>query len=153
MGQKKHDRKIVIPIVLMTGSLWLHFIVLDALQYWYVWMVRCGRPAVFVWLCKLRTIEGHVLLCYAMVVSSTNIFKVKESQRLHVVLFCRVRSMYTQSTVCFRQCCHPQNTSRRTAAGRFVALLVHLLTTVAWYSTWSSIVSDLHNHTNAARRP
>ena len=30
---------------------------------------------------------------------------------------------------------------------------MHLLTTVAWYSTWSSIVSDLHNHTNAARRP
>ena len=31
--------------------------------------------------------------------------------------------------------------------------VVHLLTTtVAWYSTWSSIVSDLHNHTNAARR-
>ena len=30
---------------------------------------------------------------------------------------------------------------------------MHLLTTVAWYSTWFSIVSDLHNHTNAARRP
>ena len=45
------------------------------------------------------------------------------------------------------------STSRRTAAGRLIALLVHLLTTVAWYSTWSSIVSDLHNHTNAALRP
>ena len=31
--------------------------------------------------------------------------------------------------------------------------LVHLLTTAAWYSTWSSIVWDLHSHTNAARRP
>ena len=29
---------------------------------------------------------------------------------------------------------------------------MHLLTTVAWYSTWSSIISGLHNHTNAARR-
>ena len=29
---------------------------------------------------------------------------------------------------------------------------MHLLTTVAWYSTWSSIVSDFHNHTNASRR-
>ena len=45
------------------------------------------------------------------------------------------------------------NISRRAAAGRLIALLVHLLTTVAWNSTWSSIVSDLHNHTNAALRP
>ena len=45
------------------------------------------------------------------------------------------------------------NTSRRTAAGRLIALPVHLLTNVAWYSTWSLIVSDLHNHTNAALRP
>ena len=30
---------------------------------------------------------------------------------------------------------------------------MHLLTTVTWYSTWSSIVSELRNHTNAARRP
>ena len=28
-----------------------------------------------------------------------------------------------------------------------------LLTTVAYNSTWFSIVSDLHNHTNASRRP
>ena len=33
------------------------------------------------------------------------------------------------------------------------ALPVHLLTTAAWYSTWSSIVWGLHSHTNAARRP
>ena len=45
------------------------------------------------------------------------------------------------------------NTSRRTAAGRLIALLVHLLTTVAWYTTRSSTVSDLHNHTNEALRP
>ena len=31
--------------------------------------------------------------------------------------------------------------------------LVHLLTTAAWYSTWSSIVWGLHSPTNAARRP
>ena len=30
---------------------------------------------------------------------------------------------------------------------------MHLLTTVAWYSTWSSIVWGLHSHTNGARRP
>ena len=34
-----------------------------------------------------------------------------------------------------------------------IIYLVHLLKTVAWYSTWSSIVWGLHNHTNAARRP
>ena len=45
-------------------------------------------------------------------------------------------------------------TTPRTAAYRPIAYLVHLLTTLAWYSTWSSIVSDLHNHTtNASRRP
>ena len=45
------------------------------------------------------------------------------------------------------------NTSRRTAAGRLLALLVHLLTIVAWYSTWSSIVSNSYNHTDAAIWP
>ena len=31
---------------------------------------------------------------------------------------------------------------------------MHLLTTpVAWYRTWPSIVSDLHNYSNASRRP
>ena len=29
--------------------------------------------------------------------------------------------------------------------------LMHLLTTVAWCSTWSLIISGLHNHTNTAR--
>ena len=63
--------------------------------------------------------------------------------------------MYTQSTVCFTvDNAVTHNTSRRTAAGKLIALLVHLLTTtVAWYSSWSSIVSDMHNHTNAALRP
>ena len=30
---------------------------------------------------------------------------------------------------------------------------MQLLTTVAWYSKWSSFVWGLHSHTNAARRP
>ena len=30
---------------------------------------------------------------------------------------------------------------------------MHLLTTVVWYSTLSSIIWGLHSHTNAARRP
>ena len=68
--RKKHDKKILILTVLMAGSLWLHVFVLDALPI--VCMVRCGRPAVFVWLCKLHMIEDHVL-CHATVVSSTNI--------------------------------------------------------------------------------
>ena len=49
----------------------------DALPY--VCMVRCGRPAVFVWLSNLYTIEDHVL-CHATVVSSTNIIKAEESR-------------------------------------------------------------------------
>ena len=92
--QEKHDRKILITdspdVWELYGSI---FFMLD----WYVCMVRCGRPAVFVWLCKLHTIEDHPL-CLATVVSSTNILKDEESRCLHVVLFWRVCSMYTRST-------------------------------------------------------
>ena len=37
MGQKKHDPKILTPTVLlmMSWSLWLNFIALDALPYYY----------------------------------------------------------------------------------------------------------------------
>ena len=80
----------------------LHFFVLDALQY--VCMVLCGRQAVFVWLCKLHTIDYNVL-CHATVVNSTNITKAEESRRPHVALYWRVCSMYTHSLlylVCFR---------------------------------------------------
>ena len=123
---------------------------LEALPY--VCMVRCGRPAVFVWLCKLHTIKDYVL-CHATVISSTHIIKAEEFRRRHAVLFWKVCSMYEQSPVCLDNDAVTHNTSRRTAAaGRFIAFLVHLLTTVVWYSTWS-IVSDLHNHANAARRP
>ena len=148
MGQKKHDEKILMLTVLMCGSLWLHFFVGSALSYWYVCMVRCGRPAVFVWLYKLHTIGDHVL-SHATVVCSTNVFKAgvctlystgESVQCIHSLLYVLDNAV-------------THNTSRRTAASRFVALLVHLLTTVAWYSTWSSIVSNLHNHTNAALRP
>ena len=90
-------RKILILTVLMFGSLWLHFFVLNALLP-YVYMVRCGRPAVFVWLCKLHTIEDHVLY-HATIASSTNIIKAEESRRLHVVLYGRACSMCSQSTV------------------------------------------------------
>ena len=85
MGQEIHDQKILMLAVLMSGSLWLHFFVSDALPYWNVCMVRCGRPAVLVWLCKPHTIEDHVLR-HATVVSSTNVFKAEEPRRLHVVL-------------------------------------------------------------------
>ena len=127
------------------------FFLSDALPYWYVCMVRCGQPAVFVGLCKLHTIDDHVLCHATVVVSGTDVFEAEESRRLHVIILWRVCSMYTQSVVLDNTVTH--NTSRRTAAGRLIALLVHLWTTLASYSTWSSIVSDLHNHTNAALRP
>ena len=57
MEQKNHDRKISILAVLISGSLWVHFFVLDALPY--VCMIQCVRPAVFVWLCKLHRIKDH----------------------------------------------------------------------------------------------
>ena len=69
--------------VLMSGSLRLHFLVLGAL-FPRVCEVRCGRPAVFVWLCKLHTIEDHVL-SHATVVASIAQIRVEESRRLHVV--------------------------------------------------------------------
>ena len=43
------------------------FFVLDALPYWFVSMLPCGRPTIFVWPYKLPTIEDHVL-CHATVV-------------------------------------------------------------------------------------
>ena len=64
MGHKKHNPKILILSVLMSGSLQLDFSVFDAFPY--VCMVPCGRPAAFVWLCKLHTIEDHAL-CHATV--------------------------------------------------------------------------------------
>ena len=95
MGQKKNIIKyILILTVLMSGSLWFHFFVLDALPY--VCTVRCGRPAVFVWLCKLHTIEDPVLY-YATVISSTNIFKVEKSRRLHACTL--LESMFNIYTV------------------------------------------------------
>ena len=90
-------------------------------------MVRCGRPAVFVWFCKLRTIEDHVL-CHATVVSS-----IKSKPRNLGVC-----TLYTigESVQCIHSLLYilddavTINTSRRTAAGRLVAFLVHLLTNV-----------------------
>ena len=120
----------------------------DGLPYWYVCMVRCDRPAVFVWLYKLHTIGDHVL-CHATVVWSTNVFKAG---------VCTLLYSTGESVQCIHSLLYvldnavTHNTSRRTAAGSLIALLVHLLTTVAWYSTWSSIVSDSYSHANAALR-
>ena len=99
MGQKKHDPNILILTVLMSGSVWLHFFVLDALPC--VCMVRCGRPAVFVWLCKLHNMIGDRVLYHATVVSSTNLIITEESRRLHVVLY-GVCSLHTPSPLCFK---------------------------------------------------
>ena len=96
---------------------------LDALPY--ICMVRCGCPAVFMWLCKLYTIEDHVL-CHVRVVSSINLLKDEESRRRHVLL-----KLYSAGEPV--QCIHrlpfvlnnaaTHNTSRRTAAAaRLVAL-------------------------------
>ena len=46
LDKKKHDRKILILKVLISGSLCSIFLVQDALPY--VCMVRCGRPTVFI---------------------------------------------------------------------------------------------------------
>ena len=142
LWDRKHDAKKMILKVLRSGSLWLHFLVLDGLPY--VSIGRYGRLAVFVWLCKLHTIEGRVL-CRAKVVSSKNLLKAVESRRLHGIVYCRVCSMYAPSTV---------PTTHREGLLRLGSLpCVHLVTTLAWYGTWSSIVSGLHNHSNTARRP
>ena len=80
----------------ISGSLWLHF-VFDYVPY--VRMVRCGQPVVrvFMWLCKLHTIdEVFMRLCklhtiddnvlwHATGLSISNPYKAKESQHLHVV--------------------------------------------------------------------
>ena len=72
-------------------------------------MVRCGRPAVFMWSCDLHTIEYYVL-CHTTV----------------VVIYSKVCSLYTPSTVYFRYCCAPHNTSSRTAVGRLATLCTYL---------------------------
>ena len=41
---------------------------------WYVCMVRCGRPGVFMRLCMLHTIKDYIL-CDATVESRTNLLK------------------------------------------------------------------------------
>ena len=94
---KKHDPKTLMLSVLLSWEFMVPFFVLDALPH--ACMVRCGRPAVFVWLCKLHTIEDRVL-CHATVISSTYLLKAEESWRLHVVLYCRVCSIYVYTVSC-----------------------------------------------------
>ena len=48
------------------------FFVLDPLAY--VCMVRCGRPAAFMWLSKPHMIE-YPVLCHPTVVSGSNLLK------------------------------------------------------------------------------
>ena len=84
--RKEHDPKILINDkslhVSCLGVYGYIFFMLDVLPY--VCMVRCGRPAVFMGLCKLRAIDDHVQ-CHATVVSSTNLLKADESWRLRVL--------------------------------------------------------------------
>ena len=47
-------------------------------------MVPCGRPAVFMRLCKLHAIEYHAL-CHATVESRKNLLETEEPRRLHVL--------------------------------------------------------------------
>ena len=87
------------------------FFVLDALTY--VYMVQCGRSAAFMWLCKLHTIEGHVL--HHVTVESTNLLNqsrgILASARTKVVLYWRICSTYTPSTV-FKICLLSPTTHR-----------------------------------------
>ena len=85
--------------------------------------VRCGRPAVFIWLCQLHTIEDHIL-CHAMVVSSTNLIKAEESRRLHVLQLYRIGEsvQYIHHLLYLLNIAATHKISRRTAAGRLIAL-------------------------------
>ena len=99
---------------------------LDALSY--VCMVWCGRPAVFVWLCKPHTIEDQAcpVPCHAM----PRVAQTSSKPRNHGV--CTLYS--TGESV---QCIHrplyvldnnaaTHNASQRTAAGRLIALCTYL---------------------------
>ena len=123
----------------------LQFLVLDAFSF--VCMVRYGRPTVFVRLCKFHTTIEDPVLCHATVVSSKNINEAEEFRCLRVVLYYWI--------VCSMYCIHipynndvTHNTSRRTAAGRLFAPTYNR----GVVQHGSSIVSDLHDYTNAARR-
>ena len=75
----------LIRALLMSGSSMASFF-LCWMPLPYVCMVRCGRSTVFEYLCKLHTIDNHVL-CHATVVSidGADLVKVEESRRLHVL--------------------------------------------------------------------
>ena len=97
-------------------------------------MVRCGQPAFFMWLCKLHTIEDHVL-CYATAVRSTNLLKSR--RRLHVLQLYSVGDSFQRIhrlTYVSDSACHPQHIAKDCYGQAHC--LVHLLTTtLAWYST------------------
>ena len=96
-------------------------------------MLSCSMPRLLVLIAQIYSNPRNLGVC--------TLYSIGDSVQ------CIYRLLYVLDNTA------THNTSRRTAAGRLIALLVHLLATVAWYSTWSSIVSDWHNHTNAAQRP
>ena len=91
------------------------------------WYGAVDQLYSFVRLCKFHTIEDHVL-CHTTVGSSTNIIKAEESRRLHVVVlvYWRVCSMYTHSLLYVLDNAVTQSTSRKTTAGRLLALCTYL---------------------------
>ena len=91
-------------------------------------MVRCGRSAVFVWLCKPHTIEGQVL-CHATVVNTTNLLKrrgISASARTTVVYSIgeSVQGIHRLLNVVYLA--PIRNTPRTTAAGRLITLCTYL---------------------------
>ena len=85
------------------------------------------RPASYICVVEYaHTIEDHIP-CHATVVCSTNLLKAEESQRLDDVLCigesvqCMHRLLYVLDNNAA-----PHNTSRRTAAGRLIALCTYL---------------------------
>ena len=95
----------------------------------FAWYGAADQPAVLMWLCKLHMIEGHVLCYYATVVSSTNLLKAEEFRRLHVESLFKMYTVYLLYVLDNLAATH--NTSRRTAAGRPIALCTYLQPTVA----------------------
>ena len=83
---QKNNFQNVSFLIRIRRILWPHLFVLGALP---LYMVRCGWPSVFMWLCKPHTNEDHAQ-CHATVVSSTNLLKsrrISASARTTVVVY------------------------------------------------------------------
>ena len=109
--------------ILMSGSLWLHFFLCWMLFRMLAWcgvvgqLCSCG-------LCKLHTIEDHVL-CHVKSTQKPRNLGVWTYYSL-AVLYWRVYSIYRPSTIYFRSCCHPQHIAKDCCCG-WARCLVHLL--------------------------